>query len=149
MSQALTGKVALVTGASRGIGAAIAKRLSSDGAAVAITYHSSAQKAGEVVTSIEKAGGRAVAIKADSGDADAIRMAVTKTVETFGRLDILVNNAGFAILGPPEKFSLKDFDRMFAVNVRGAFVAIQEACKHMTEGGRIINIGSGATERMP
>jgi 3-oxoacyl-[acyl-carrier protein] reductase len=149
MSQELTGKVALVTGASRGIGAAIAKRLASDGAAVAITYFGSAENANEVVKLIESLGGKATAIRADNADADAVRLAVRKTIETFGRLDILVNNAGFAILGPPETFSLEDFDRVFAVNVRGAFVAIQEACKHMGEGGRIINIGSGAAERMP
>ncbi|WP_438024925.1 3-oxoacyl-ACP reductase family protein [Sorangium sp. So ce233] len=138
----LKGKVALVTGGSRGIGAAIARRLAHEGAAVAITYAASPAKAAEVVHGIEAAGGRAVAVRADSADADAVRSAVAQTVKAFGRLDVLVNNAGVAALAPLDQFSLEEFDRLMAVNVRGLFVAAQEAIRHMGEGGRIINIGS-------
>src|SRR3989442_9980090 len=108
-TKTLTGQVALVTGGSRGIGAAIAKRLAADGAAVAITYSSAQPKADEVVHAIESAGGRALAIRADSADATAVKNAVAETVKTFGRLDILVNNAGIAVIGPLDKFSLADF----------------------------------------
>jgi 3-oxoacyl-[acyl-carrier protein] reductase len=149
MSTALTGKVALVTGASRGLGAAIAKRLAFDGAAVAITYTSSPQKADEVVRVIESNGGRALAIRADSADVEALRNAVADTVQTFGSLDILVNNAGIATLAPIDEFTLADFDRLIAVNVRGVFVAAQEAARHMKQGGRIINIGSVNSDLMP
>ena len=145
----LTGKVAMVTGASRGIGAAIAKRLAQDGAAVAITYPSTQTKADEVVRAIESAGGRAVAIRADSADADAVKHAVAETVRTLGRLDVLVNNAGVLVVSPLDQFSLDDFDRMVAVNVRGVFVATQEAARHMGEGGRIITIGCVNADRMP
>lgn len=145
----LSGKVALVTGGSRGIGAAIAKRLAADGAAVAITYTSAQPKADEVVRAIESAGGRALAIRADSGDANAVKSAVAETVRTLGRLDVLVNNAGIAKMAPLDQFSLDDFDRLVAVNVRGVFVATQEAARHMTEGGRIITIGSVNADRMP
>src|SRR5436190_16941333 len=141
-SQKLTGKVALITGASRSIGAAIAKRLAAEGASVAITYSSSPAKADEVVRAIEAAGGKGLAIKADAADADAVRVAVAKTVQTFGGIDILVNNAGIAVVAPIEKFSLEDFDKLIAINVRGLFVATQEAVKHMREGGRVIHIGS-------
>jgi len=149
MSSTLTGKVALVTGGSRGIGAAIATRLAQDGAAVAITYASAQPKADEVVRAIEAAGGRALAIRADSADAVAMKGAVTETVRTLGRLDVLVNNAGIAAVVPLDQFSLADFDRMVAVNVRGVFVAAQEASRHMSEGGRIITIGSVNADRMP
>jgi 3-oxoacyl-[acyl-carrier protein] reductase len=149
MSTALTGKVALVTGASRGLGAAIAKRLAFDGAAVAITYTSSPQKADEVVRVIESNGGRALAIRADSADVEALRNAVADTVQTFGSLDILVNNAGIATLAPIDEFTLADFDQLIAVNVRGVFVAAQEAARHMKQGGRIINIGSVNSDLMP
>ena len=145
----LNGKVALVTGGSRGIGAAIAKRLAHEGATVAITYTAAPAKAEEVVSGIKAAGGKALAIKADSGDADAVRGAVAGTVKAFGRLDILVNNAGTAILAPIDQFSLEDFDRLMAVNVRGLFVATQEAVRHMGEGGRIINIGSINSDQVP
>jgi len=145
----LKGKVALVTGGSRGIGAAIAKRLAREGADVAISYASAQQQAEEVVRSIEKAGGRGLAIRADSGDAGAVKRAVAETVRTLGRLDVLVNNAGIAVIAPLETFSLEDFDRMLAVNVRGAFVAAQEASRQMGEGGRIITIGSVNADRMP
>jgi 3-oxoacyl-[acyl-carrier protein] reductase len=149
MAEKLAGKVALVTGGSRGIGAAIAQRLARDGAAVAITYVSAQQKADEVVRAVEAAGGRALAVRADSADAEAVKSAVAETVRTFGRLDVLVNNAGIAVVMPLDQFSLNDFDRMVAVNVRGVFVAVQEASRHMGEGGRIITIGSVNAERMP
>ena len=148
-SQVLTGKVAFVQGGSRGIGAAIAKRLASNGAAVALTYISSPERALQVVKDIEAAGGRALAIKADSADADAIKSAIGEAVTKFGRLDILVNNAGVLAIAPLADFSLEDFDRTLAINVRSVFVATQEAARHMGEGGRIINIGSTNADRMP
>jgi 3-oxoacyl-[acyl-carrier protein] reductase len=142
MPKSLNDKVALVTGGSRSIGAAIAKRLASDGAAVALTYSASPKKAEEVVRTIEAAGGKALAIRADAGDVSAVKAAVTETVNAFGRLDILVNNAGVAIMKPLDDLSLEDFDRMVAVNVKGLFVGTQEAARHMGKGGRIVNIGS-------
>jgi 3-oxoacyl-[acyl-carrier protein] reductase len=148
-SKKLTGKVALVTGGSRSIGAAIAKRLAADGAAVALTYSSSPGKADEVVRAIETADGKAFAIKADAADPQAVRDSVTQAVKKFGGIDILVNNAGAAIIAPIDKFSLEDFDKIVAINVRGVFVATQEAVKHMREGGRIINIGSVNSDRVP
>lgn len=144
----LTGKVALVTGASRGIGAAIAKRLAADGAQVAITYSKGADAAAAVVKEIEKNGGKALAIQADAADAKAVQDAVEKTVKTFGTIDILVNNAGMAIPKPVVDTTLEEFDRVFAVNVRGTFVATQAALKHMKAGGRIIMIGSCVGERV-
>ncbi len=149
MSKKLAGKVALVTGGSRGIGAGIALRLAAEGAAVAITYSQSPGKAEAVVKAIEQDGGRAVAIQADGGDAEAVKRAVAETVQTLGRLDILVNNAGMITLGTVDKFSLEDFDRMMAVNVRGVFVATQEAARHMGEGGRVINMGSINADWVP
>ena len=149
MTTRLAGKVALVTGASRGIGAAIARRLGQEGANVAITYASSPSKADEVVRAIESAGAKGLAIHADSSDASAVKNAVTQTVKTFGRLDILVNNAGVAVMGPVDQFKLDDFDRMVAVNVRAVFVGAQAAAAHMDDGGRIITIGSTNAERMP
>ncbi len=142
MSHILTDKVAFVTGGSRSLGAAIAKRLAADGATVALTYSASHKKADAVVRAIEAAGGKALAIRADAGDPAAVQAAVAATVKAFGRLDILVNNAGVAIIKPLDDLSLEDFDRMVAVNVKGLFVAIQEAVRHMGEGGRIVNIGS-------
>jgi len=148
-TQTLNGKVALIQGGSRGIGAAIVKRLAAEGAAVAFTYVSSAAKAEELQNSITAAGGKALAIKADSADADAIRNAVSATVEAFGGLDILVNNAGILAMAPLDEFKLEDFDQTLAVNVRSVFIATQEAARHMTEGGRVINIGSTNADRMP
>ncbi|WP_053146259.1 3-oxoacyl-ACP reductase family protein [Pseudomonas sp. P97.38] len=148
-TQALNGKVALVQGGSRGIGAAIVKRLAAEGAAVAFTYVSSAAKAEELQHSITAAGGKALAIKADSADVEAIRNAVAATAEAFGGLDILVNNAGVLAMGPVEEFNLEDFDRTLAINVRSVFVATQAAARHMSEGGRVINIGSTNADRMP
>ena len=144
----LTGKSALVTGASRGIGAAIAKRLAVEGASVAITYARGANAAAEVVKAIEGAGGKAIAIQADATDAQAVHAAVEKTIASFGQLDVLVNNAGTAIPKPFEEATLEEMDRVIGLNVRGVFVATQAALKHLKEGGRIINIGSCVGERM-
>jgi 3-oxoacyl-[acyl-carrier protein] reductase len=145
----LTGRIALVTGGSRGIGAAIARRLASEGAAVAITYNASPEKANEVVRAIKAEGGKALAIKADSADAGEVTAAVERTAAELGGLDILVNNAGIGSFAPFDTFSLDEFDRTVAVNVRAVFVASQAAVKHMKEGGRIINIGSTNADRMP
>jgi 3-oxoacyl-[acyl-carrier protein] reductase len=145
----LGGKVALVTGASRGIGAAIARRLAREGAAVAITYHSSPGHAEKVVADIASEGGRAVAIEADASDEQAVRAAVNRAAEEFGRLDILVNNAGGGPFGPFEQLTVEEFDQSVAVNVRSVFVASQEALRHLGDGGRIISIGSVFAERMP
>jgi 3-oxoacyl-[acyl-carrier protein] reductase len=148
MSKKLEGRIALITGGSRGIGAAIAKRLAADGAHVAITYAKDSSSASAVVKAIEGNGGKAVAIQADSVDAEAIKVAVEKTVSTFGGLDILVNNAGTAIPKPFEEATLEELDRVLDINVRGIFIATQAALKHMKEGGRIIMIGSCIGERM-
>ena len=144
----LTNKAVLVTGGSRGIGAAIAKRLAADGANVAITYTKGADAAASVVQAIERGGGKAIAIQADAADAKAVKAAVEKTVATFGRLDVLVNNAGTAIPKPFEEATLEEMDRVIDINVRGVFVATQAALKHMKDGGRIIMIGSCVGERM-
>jgi len=145
MSKKLEGKIALITGGSRGIGAAIAKRLAADGANVTITYTKGADAAASVVKEIERAGGKAIAIQADA--ADASKAAVEKTVATFGRLDVLVNNAGTAIPKRFEETTLEELDRVIDINVRGTFVATQAALKHMKSGGRIIMIGSCVGER--
>jgi 3-oxoacyl-[acyl-carrier protein] reductase len=145
----LIGKTALVQGGSRGIGAAIVKRLAEQGAAVAFTFVSSEDKARALHDDITAAGGKALAIKADSASEQAIRDAVAKTVEAFGGVDILVNNAGVLAIAPLEEFKLEDFDRTLAINVRSVFIASQEAARHMKEGGRIINIGSTNADRMP
>jgi 3-oxoacyl-[acyl-carrier protein] reductase len=144
----LSGKTALVTGASRGIGAAIAKRLAADGANVAITYARGADAAAEVVKAIEAAGGKAIAIQADATDPKAVGAAVERAVAAFGRLDILVNNAGTAIPKPFEETTLEEMDQLIGLNLRGVFIATQAALKHLGEGGRIINIGSCVGERM-
>jgi 3-oxoacyl-[acyl-carrier protein] reductase len=143
----LTNKVALVTGGSRGIGAAIAKRLAADGASVAFTYAKDASAASAVVKAIELAGGKAVAIQADAADAEAVKGAVEKAVATFGRLDVLVNNAGTAIPKSFEETTLEEMDRVIDINIRGVFATTQAALKHMKEGGRIIMVGSAVGER--
>jgi 3-oxoacyl-[acyl-carrier protein] reductase len=148
-TKTLSGKVALVTGGSRGIGAAIARRLATDGAAVAITFSSDQPKAEQVVRALETAGGHALAIRADNTDVDAVKRAVAETVRRFERLDVLVNNAGIAVIKPLEQLTLDDFDRSVAVNVRAVFVAAQEAARHLPDGGRIITIGSVNADRMP
>jgi 3-oxoacyl-[acyl-carrier protein] reductase len=143
----LAKKVAFVTGGSRGIGAAIAKRLAADGAQVAITYAKDASSASAVVKAIEDSGGKAIAIQADSIDAKAVKAAVEKAVATFGRLDVLVNNAGTAIPKLFEETTLEEMDHMIDLNFRGILVATQEALKSMNDGGRIIMIGSCLGER--
>jgi 3-oxoacyl-[acyl-carrier protein] reductase len=145
--QSLAGKVAVVTGGSRGIGAAIAKRLAAEGAKVGITYTRGADAAGAVVKDIEKAGGKAIAVQADAADAEAVKSALDKTVASFGRLDVLVNNAGTAIPKPFEESTLEEINRMIDINVRGVMVATKAALKHMNNGGRIIMIGSCVGER--
>jgi 3-oxoacyl-[acyl-carrier protein] reductase len=145
----LSGKVALVTGGSRGIGAAIVKRLAREGADVALTYVSKPDQANETAAEAKRLGVRAVAIAADSADPKAVAAAVERAVKELGRIDILVNNAGIAAMAPIEEFSLADFDRIFAINVRAVFVATQAAVRHMKQGGRVINIGSCNAERIP
>jgi 3-oxoacyl-[acyl-carrier protein] reductase len=146
--QKLAGKVAVVTGGSRGIGAAIAKRLATDGASVAITYTKGADAAASVIKEIERTGGKAIAIQADAQDAEAVKAAIEKAVTTFGRLDVLVNNAGTAIPKTFEETTLEEMDRVIDINVRGVFVATQAALKHLSDGGRIITIGSAVGERV-
>jgi 3-oxoacyl-[acyl-carrier protein] reductase len=135
MNRKLEGKIALITGGSRGIGAAIAKRLASDGARVVITYSKGADAAASVVKEIERAGGKAIVIQADATDAQASKAAVEKTVATFGKLDVLVNNAGTAIPKTFEETTLEEMDRVLDINVRGVFIATQAALKHMKSGG--------------
>jgi 3-oxoacyl-[acyl-carrier protein] reductase len=148
MSRKLEGKTALVTGGSRGIGAAIARRLAADGARVAITYTKGADAAAAVVKSIEGAGGNAIAIQADATDAEAVKAAIEKTVASLGRLDVLVNNAGTAIPKKFEETTLEELDQVINLNIRGVFVTTQAALKHMNNGGRIVTIGSCVGERM-
>jgi NAD(P)-dependent dehydrogenase (short-subunit alcohol dehydrogenase family) len=145
----LDGKVALVTGGSRGIGAAIATRLAEDGAAVALTYRAGKELAEAVVERITSAGGRAVAIQADSADQDAVTEAIERTVRELGRLDILVNNAGIWAAGPIEQFTARERDQIIAIHVTAAFTAAQAASRHLGEGGRIISIGSNLAQRVP
>ncbi|GIJ12578.1 SDR family NAD(P)-dependent oxidoreductase [Micromonospora andamanensis] len=147
MNNALDGKVALVTGGGRGIGAAVALRLAEEGADVALTFQRNQQRADEMVDQIKTAGRRAVAVRADSAEPAAVVGVVDRVADEWGRLDILVNNAGAFLLGPLEQLSLDEFDETVAVNVRAPFVASQAAVRHMPAGGRIINIGSNIAER--
>jgi 3-oxoacyl-[acyl-carrier protein] reductase len=149
MESGLAGKIALVTGGARGIGAAIARRPATDGVAVAITYSASADKATRLVDEIVAGGGRAIAIQADATDSDAVSRAVAQTASHFGALDILVNNAGMGVAAAIEDVRLEDFDKCFAVNVRAVFVAMQAAGRRMGRGGRIITIGSVNGDRIP
>lgn len=149
MNHQLENKRALVTGGSRGIGAAIVNRLAREGADVALTYVSRPDQANETAKAAQAFGVRAIAIPADSADAEAVVAAVERTVGELGGIDILVNNAGIAVMAPIEDYRLEDFDRTLAVNLRAVFVAAQAAVKHMKAGGRIINIGSCNAERMP
>ena len=141
----LAGKTALVTGGSRSIGAAIARRLAAEGAQVAFTYAGSSQQAQATAAAISAAGGRALAIRADAGQPEQVRDAVARTVDAFGGLDVLVNNAGIALGGPIEQIRFEDYQAMLAVNVTGVFVATQEAVRHLPRGGRIVHIGSSMT----
>ncbi|MHC8402921.1 3-oxoacyl-ACP reductase family protein [Pseudomonas sp. MDT1-17] len=147
--KSLEGKVAIVQGGSRGIGAAIVRRLAREGAAVAFTYASSAARADALVAEVTANGGKCLAICADSADVAALQHAIRQAAEHFGKLDILVNNAGVLSWAPTEEFPLDELDRTFAINIRGVFVASQEAARHMNDGGRIINIGSTNAERVP
>jgi 3-oxoacyl-[acyl-carrier protein] reductase len=148
MNRKLEGKIALITGGSRGIGAAIAKRLAADGAKVAITYSKGADAAEAVVKEIEREGAKAIAIQADAADSNAVKAAVDKTVAALGGLDILVNNAGTAVPKTFEETTLEELNRLIDINVRGVFVATQAALRHLKNGGRIITIGSCVGERV-
>ncbi|WP_327382432.1 SDR family oxidoreductase [Streptomyces sp. NBC_01207] len=141
--------VALVTGGSRGIGAAVALRLAEDGADVAITYVHDVEAAAEVVGKVEALGRRALAVRADAGDPAAAGAAVERVVAEFGRLDVLVNNAGVGVLGPLAELSPADVERVLAVNVHGVFLTTQAAARHLDSGGRVITIGSCMTQRVP
>ena len=145
----LRGKVAVVTGGSRGIGAAIALRLAVEGAKVAVTYPHPDDGPEELIAAAESAGYQCRAVEADNADPAAVRAAIRTVAQTAGRIDILVNNAGIIRRVPVDSLELADFDLLFAVNVRGAFVASQEAAKYMNDGGRIIMIGSCVADRMP
>ncbi|WP_329428750.1 SDR family oxidoreductase [Streptosporangium sp. NBC_01495] len=145
----MTRKVALVTGGSRGIGAAIAVRLAAEGADVVITYARSAERAAAVVKEIEAAGARGLAVAAEAADAALLVAVVERTVAEFGRIDILVNNAGIAPFGPLEEVTLAEVDNTLAVHSRASFVLAQAAARHMGRGGRIISIGSSFVERVP
>jgi 3-oxoacyl-[acyl-carrier protein] reductase len=145
----LAGKVALVTGGSRGIGAAIARRLAAEGADVGVTCHREVAKARAVVAAVERHGRRGLAIRADSADPGAVTAAIDRTVEALGGLDILVNNAGIFPAGPPEGVTLEELERTLAIHVRAVFLASQAALRHMGPGGRIISIGSCLAQRVP
>jgi 3-oxoacyl-[acyl-carrier protein] reductase len=142
---ALTGKVAIVTGASRGIGRAIAERLGRDGASVVVNYAGSKEKAQEVVAAIEAVGAKAIAVQADMSNPDEVRQLFEKTEAHFGKFQILVNNAGTFLMKPAVEITLEEFDKLIAVNVRGVFLALQEAARRIESGGRIVNLSSNVT----
>ncbi|MFB4265048.1 SDR family NAD(P)-dependent oxidoreductase [Nonomuraea sp. GTA35] len=145
----MTRRVALVTGGSRGIGAAVARRLAGDGFDVAITYRSAGDRAAGVARQVEAAGGRALAVRAEAADADALVAAVERTVRELGRLDVLVSNAGIAPYGALEEVTLAEVDELLAVHARASFVLAQAAARHMEAGARIVLIGSSLAERVP
>jgi 3-oxoacyl-[acyl-carrier protein] reductase len=149
MTAPLTGRRALVTGGSRGIGAEIVRRLAADGAAVAFTYGASAADAQKLADDVRAGGGTAIAIQADSVDPEQVANSVDETVSQLGGLDILVNNAGVGYIADIESFPAEEFERLFAINVRSVFTASQRAVPHLGEGGRIINIGSINADRVP
>ena len=149
MTNAFEGKVAVVTGGSRGIGAAIARRLASQGAHVALTYQQSAGAAETLVAEIKASGGSAQAIRSDAGDPAATAAAIAEVAQAHGHIDILVNNAGVAVFGPVDDFTLEDFDKTVAVNVRAVFAGVKAVLPHMGQGGRIVNISSTNALRMP
>lgn len=144
----LNGEVALVTGSSRGIGRAIAERLSKDGAAVVVNYAGSPDKAAEVVAQIEAKGGSAIALQADVSKISDIERLFDQTIERFGKVDILINNAGIIFYKLITEVTEADFDKIFAINVKGTYFACQQAAKRMTNGGRIINFSSSTTAMM-
>jgi len=147
MNQSLNGKVALVTGGSRGIGRSIALKLAREGAAVAVNYASQAEEAKKTVAEIQAAGGRAVAVCADvSRVAEVVRM-FDESISAFAKLDILVNNAGIMFIKPIAAVTEAEFDRIFAINVKGTFFGCQQAAQRLSEGGRIINLSSSTTAR--
>jgi 3-oxoacyl-[acyl-carrier protein] reductase len=141
----LEGKVAVVTGGSRGIGRAVAERLAADGAAVVLSYRDRAAEADGVVARIVAAGGRALALRADLASVPDVRSLFAAALDRFGRLDIVVNNAGVAIYRPVAEATEEEFEASFAVNARGTFFALQEAARRIADGGRIVNISTGAT----
>lgn len=145
----LQGKTALVTGGSRGMGAAIAQRLAADGANVAITYQSSVERAQEVVATLRDLGVKAAAVQADAARPEEVLAAVDRVAEAFGEIDILVNNAGVFNVKPLQDFSLGDYEQTMSVNVRAVFVGTQAVLKHMPAGGRVITIGSNLSEHVP
>src|SRR5260370_22644129 len=148
-AKSFNGKVAVVTGRSRGIGAGIVRRLASDGASVACTYSNSEGKALQLVREIESLGGEALALKADSAYAEELQSAVIKATESLGPLDIFVSNAGILMRGTIDTYSLEDFDRMVAINIRAPFIGIHASAGKMKDGGRIIVIGSNTAIRTP
>ncbi|MBD2436009.1 SDR family oxidoreductase [Nostoc sp. FACHB-110] len=145
---ALTGKVAIVTGASRGIGRAIALTLASKGASVVVNYAGNATKAQEVVAEIENLGVQAISLQADVSNISDIQHLFQKTIAHFGKVDILVNNAGTIVYKPITEITEADFDKIFAVNVKGTYFACQQAAQHLATGGRIINFSSSTTAMM-
>ncbi|MBN3907832.1 MAG: SDR family oxidoreductase [Nostoc sp. NMS1] len=144
----IAGKVAIITGASRGIGRAIALKLAGNGASIVVNYAGNAAKAQEVVAEIEKLGVEAIAIQADISKVPDIQRLFEQTLERFGKVDILVNNAGIAFYKPITQVTEEDFDAIFAINVKGTFFACQQAAQHLSEGGRIINFSSSTTVMM-
>lgn len=142
----LKGKVAIVTGASRGIGRSIAERLAQDGASVVVNYAKNSDEAKKVVSGIEGKGGNAIAVQGDVGRVAEVRRLFQEAEKAFGRLDILVNNAGIFWMKPITDVTEEDYDHIFAVNAKGQFFAMQEAAKRMADGGRIVNVSTGGTQ---